>query len=271
MTTLRSPAVAGTFYPKRAADLTTEVRKHLGAAAPRPPRASRPDGGRAKAIIVPHAGYVFSGPVAASAFRCLEEEAADIRRIVLLGPNHRLPVKGLALPGVAGFETPLGIVPLDQQLVERVADMTQVSVNAAAHGPEHSLEVELPFLQAVLPSFKVLPLLVGTRVVSEVAQVLDRVWGGPETRIVVSSDLSHYLRYDFARQIDRQTADQILALEAGIGPQRACGGNCINGLLAAARRRNLKPELLDLRSSGDTAGDRSQVVGYGAFAFYEAA
>ena len=263
MTAVRAAAVAGTFYPGRRSTLLSAVREHLERV---PLRA--PAGRITKAVIAPHAGYIYSGPVAGHGFRPLQAEGERIQRVVLIGPPHRLPVGGLALPAASGFETPLGIVPVDEDLVGTIRDMPQVSVNAAAHAPEHSLEVELPFLQESLGKFSILPLLVGTDVPEKVAQVLDRVWGGPETRIVISSDLSHYLGYQSARDIDRQTVDRILALEA-VSHRRACGADAVNGFLLAARRHGLEPELLDLRNSGDTAGDRSRVVGYAAVAFCE--
>ncbi len=264
MTTLRPAAVAGAFYPGERSALQCSVREYVERASLFPL-----EGRTTKAIIAPHAGYVYSGPVAGYAFSRLLAERETIQRVVLLGPPHRWPVSGLALPEASAFETPLGIVPLDEELVDRVSGMSQVSVSAAAHAPEHCLEVELPFLQETLGAFSILPLLVGTDVPQEVSEVLDQVWGGPETRIVVSSDLSHYHPYDLACRIDHQTADQILALAIDVSPSQACGADALNGFLATARDRQLKPELLDLRNSGDTAGDRNQVVGYGAFAFYE--
>ena len=264
MTAVRAAAVAGTFYPGDRSTLRSAVREHLEAVSPR-----HREGRLIKALIAPHAGYLYSGPIAGSAFRLLEAERDCIERVILLGPPHRFPVRGLALPGVDGFETPLGVVPVDDDLVGQIDDMPQVEVSRAAHAPEHSLEVELPFLQEALGEFSILPLLVGTEMPDEVAQVLDRVWGGPETRIVISSDLSHYLAYDLAQRIDRETTSKILALEASVSHRRACGADAVNGFLVAARRFGLEPELLDLRNSGDTAGDRSQVVGYAAVAFYE--
>jgi AmmeMemoRadiSam system protein B len=182
-----------------------------------------------------------------------------------------VPVDGLALPGATAFATPLGAVEVDAEAVAAVSELPQVVESAAAHAPEHSLEVELPFLQVLLGEFRLLPLVVGDADGPEVAEVLERVWGGEETAIVVSSDLSHYMAYDVARRIDEETSRQILDLAPPLDPRRACGARPIDGLLVAARRRRLAPELLDLRSSGDTAGDRRQVVGYGAFAFRDAA
>jgi len=262
--TVRQPAVAGTFYPADPGALRAMVDGLLAAA---PQRAGRAP----KALIAPHAGYVYSGPIAASAFAALAGLAGVARRVVLLGPAHRVAVRGLALPGVSAFATPLGAGEVDAGAVESIAGLPQVVVSAAAHAPEHSLEVELPFLQAVLGEFRLLPLVVGDASGAEVAEVLERVWGGEETAVVVSSDLSHYLPYDAARRMDGETAGQILALAPPLGAGRACGARPIDGLLVAARRHGLVPELLDLRNSGDTAGDRRQVVGYGAFAFREAA
>lgn len=261
MNQVRPAAVAGLFYPASSTELHPMVEGFLTEATLREP------GYSPKAVIAPHAGFVYSGPVAGSAFACLAADADVIRRIVLIGPAHRLPVRGLALPGQEAFETPLGIVPVDQDLVELISELPQVSINQAAHTPEHSLEVELPFLQVVLEEFSILPLLVSAVSADEVATVLDRVWGGPETRIVVSSDLSHYLSYDAAREVDRATAQQVLELDGSIAEYRACGAQAINGLVEAARRRQMTSRLLDLRNSGDTAGDRMRVVGYGSFGF----
>jgi AmmeMemoRadiSam system protein B len=263
--TVRPPAVAGTFYPESRADLAETVTRLLATA-----RAAAPEGPRRapKAVIAPHAGYIYSGPIAATAFTAFSSIAAAIRKVVLLGPAHRVPVRGLALPEAKGFATPLGVVELDPEMAWAASRLPQVRLQPEAHAPEHSLEVELPFLQVLLGEFTILPLVVGEASGEEVAEVLEQVWGDEETAVVISSDLSHYLPYDTARQVDRATADAILRLEGPIDPRRACGAYPINGLLVAARRRGLVPELLDLRNSGDTAGDRRQVVGYGAFAFH---
>lgn len=264
MTQIRPAAVGGVFYPGNAAVLDREVRQYLKAATgtPAPPP---------KALIVPHAGYIYSGLVAAYAYRLLEG-AADIERVVLLGPSHRVPVQGLAVPEADAFETPAGTVPVDRETVKRLLRLPQVVVNGAAHAYEHSLEVQLPFLQHQLGVFRLVPLVVGDATADEVAEVLEAAWGGDETLIVISTDLSHYLSYDVARQVDEGTAKAILALEAGeIGHERACGATPLWGLLTVARRRALRVELLDLRNSGDTEGDRDRVVGYGAFALREAA
>jgi AmmeMemoRadiSam system protein B len=220
-----------------------------------------------KAVIAPHAGYVYSGPVAASAYALLSPLRGKIARVVLLGPVHRVWVAGLALPGVEAFETPLGRIRLDMDAVRELAALPQVETNFNAHAMEHSLEVQLPFLQTVLGDFKLVPLAVGGATPAQVAEVLEALWGGDETLIVVSSDLSHYLPYEEAREVDADTAEAILRLDGDLVGERACGAHPVNGLLLAAKRKGLKPHLLDLRNSGDTAGDRSRVVGYGAFAF----
>jgi MEMO1 family protein len=264
---VRPPAVAGTFYPGSPEELRSMVAALMGEAESR--EGERPPRPAAKAVIAPHAGYVYSGPIAAVAFRALAPAAPAIRKVVLLGPAHYVPIRGLALPAAQSYATPLGLVAIDPEGAGAVLRLPQVRVQPEAHAREHSLEVELPFLQMLLGEFRVLPLVVGDADDEEVAEVLDRVWGGPETAVVISSDLSHYLPYDRAREVDRRTADEILALDGPLDPHQACGAMPINGLLATARRRGLTPELLDLRSSGDTAGDRGRVVGYGAFAFHE--
>lgn len=264
MNIVRPAAVAGSFYPADPAMLVREVaalldgaRRH-GVPQPLP-----------KALIVPHAGYVYSGPVAAHAYALLERGHALYRRVVLLGPVHRVPVRGLALPGATAFATPLGAVALDGGLAESIAGLPQVVVFPEAHAWEHSLEVQLPFLQSVLDDFTLLPLAVGDATPEEVAEVLEAVWGGEETLIVISSDLSHFHPYPVAQRIDSATAQAILDLRSPVSHEEACGGTPVNGLLLAARRHGLQPRLLDLRNSGDTAGDRSRVVGYAAFSFSE--
>ncbi len=257
----RPAAVAGMFYPASTAELARLVDELL-AAAPGRERAPAP-----KALIAPHAGYVYSGPIAASAYAQIRSQRGGIRRVVLLGPVHRVPVRGLALPGVERFTTPLGEVPVDAEAVTTLRDLPQVVESPAAHATEHSLEVQLPFLQRVLGEFSLLPLAVGDATAEEVAEVLDRLWGSDETLIVVSSDLSHYLPYDTARRVDRDTVDHLLSLDAELDHERACGATPVNGLLLAARRHGLRAELIDLRNSGDTAGDRRRVVGYAAMAF----
>lgn len=261
---VRPPAVAGLFYPGEAQELAQEVAQLLGAAGSGGPERAVP-----KAIIAPHAGYVYSGPIAASVYARLAPARERIARVVLLGPTHRVAVRGLALPAARAFATPLGMVPVDAAAARALEGLPQVVVSAQAHALEHSLEVHLPFLQTVLGSFSLVPLAVGHASAAEVAGVLEALWDGPETLIVVSSDLSHYLPYDDAQALDRATARAILELSTDISHEQACGATPVTGLTYLARRRNLKPELIDLRNSGDTAGDRARVVGYGAFAFYE--
>lgn len=262
MQSIRPPAVAGMFYPDNPAELSTMLRGFLAEAQPAPLRP--------KALIVPHAGYIYSGPIAASAYALLQPLRASIKRVVLLGPVHRVWTPGLALPGVDAFETPLGRVVLDQEAIASIDGLRQVQVHPAAHAQEHSLEVHLPFLQSVLDDFTLVPLAVGGAGPNEVAEVLEVLWGGAETLIVVSSDLSHFLPYYEAQQVDRATVHEILGFNGHLVGEQACGCHPINGLLLAAQKHGLTPHLLDLRNSGDTAGDRNRVVGYAALAFTEA-
>ena len=248
------------FYPADAAVLQHEVDALLAAAEP---VATIP-----KAIVVPHAGYIYSGAVAASAYKAVERAAGEIRRVVLLGPSHRVAISGLALPASDCFTTPLGEIRIDSQAVELLRDLPQVRIFDDAHILEHSLEVQLPFLQRVLEQFTLVPLVVGDASAAEVAEVLERLWNGPETLIVISSDLSHYHDYSTAQRLDRATCQAIETLQPEqIGYHDACGRNPLVGLLLTARRHGLKATTLDLRNSGDTAGPRDQVVGYGAWIF----
>jgi AmmeMemoRadiSam system protein B len=265
MPDVRPAAVAGMFYPAAPAALAADVRSYLSRAVARPARAVAVP----KALVVPHAGYVYSGPVAASAYVRLAAGRETIRRVVLFGPTHQVPVRGLALPAARDFATPLGTVSVDREAAAAALTLRQVRESDAAHALEHSLEVQLPFLQAVLGDFSIVPFAVGDATPGEVAEVIELLWGGLETLIVVSSDLSHYHRYADAREIDRATSEAILALSGPLDHEQACGATPINGLLLAARRHGLRPELIDLRNSGDTAGDKSRVVGYASFAFTE--
>ena len=224
-----------------------------------------------KALIAPHAGYIYSGPVAASAYAQVAPLRGVVQRVVLLGPVHRVPVRGLALPGADAFDTPLGPVPVDRAAAELIRSMPQVTVSPEAHALEHSLEVHLPFLRAVLGEFRLLPLAVGDASAEEVAQVLEALWGGDETLIVISSDMSHYLPYADACAVDSATARAIVELSTDINHLQACGATPVTGLTLLAQRRGLNPSLVDLRNSGDTAGDKSRVVGYASFAFHEPA
>jgi MEMO1 family protein len=259
---VRPAAVAGMFYPADARALERDIGAMLEAVGE---RALAP--GFPKLVIVPHAGYVYSGPVAANAYAALAPARGLVRRVVLLGPCHRVPVRGLALPAAGAFQTPLGRVPVDAHAVAALRGLPQVSESAATHAQEHALEVQLPFLQRVLGEFSLVPLVVGDAAADEVAEVIERLWGGAETVVVISSDLSHYLPYDVARRIDGATLKSILGFDTRIAHDQACGATPIAGALVAARRRGLEPELLDYRNSGDTAGDRRQVVGYASLAF----
>lgn len=271
MTLARNPAVAGAFYPADPATLTRDIHTFLDAAGKARAQPLSHDA-PPKAVIVPHAGYVYSGQVAAEAYARLEPLKGRVERVVLLGPCHRVPVRGLALTSADQYVTPLGAVPVDHGLDDAMMALGHASVYDATHIPEHSLEVQVPFLQEVLGAFKLIPLVVGDASADEVADVLDAVWGGTETLIVISSDLSHYLPYEDARAIDNQTCHAIETLDGqAIGQGQACGRVPVKGLLEVAKRRSLSVETLDLRNSGDTAGPRNQVVGYGAWAFWERA
>lgn len=260
---IRPAAVAGQFYPADPRALRAQLDSLIAAAEPldleRPP----------KALIVPHAGYIYSGAVAAYAYAALAPLRQRIRRVVLLGPAHRMHVPGFALPAAQALATPLGVVPVARADWQALQCRSDVVVDDRPHAFEHCLEVQLPFLQSTLERFELVPLLVGGASDEAVADVLGALWGGSETLIVISSDLSHYHPYRDARHLDHATVDQILHLRSGLDHEQACGATPINGLLHLARRHHLAPTLLDLRNSGDTAGDRSSVVGYASIAFSE--
>jgi len=265
MSAVRRAVVDGLFYPAAPGVLREQVAGYLADVGTAGDAARLP-----KLLITPHAGYVYCGSVAAYAYALLgRRHARIINRVVLLGPAHRVAVHGLAAPEADAFETPLGQIALDVAALASLDDLPQVVRDDRAHEREHSLEVQLPFLQTLLGSFTLVPLVVGDASAEAVAQVLEQLWGGEETLIVISSDLSHYLPYEQAQAVDRATAQRILGLDAGLAPHEACGAAAINGALLAARRHGLAPRLLDLRNSGDTAGDRDRVVGYGAIAFEE--
>ena len=258
---IRRAVVDGLLYPAAPAALRERVAGCLAAV----PAAQ---GDQAKLLIAPHAGYDYCAAVAACAYASLGPRPGQrIRRVVLLGPAHRMALDGLAAPAAQAFETPLGRVPLDTAALQSLADLPQVMRNERAHEREHSLEVQLPFLQTLLGRFTLVPLIVGECSADAVAQVLERLWGGDETLLVISSDLSHYLPYVQAQALDGATVQRILQLDASLCVHEACGAAAINGALLAARRHGLAPRLLDLRNSGDTAGDRDRVVGYAALAF----
>lgn len=264
---IRPAAVAGPFYPADADELAAEVERCLAAGratlAARPVRLPTP-----KAVIAPHAGYAYSGPIAGAAYALLQTRAAAIERVVLIGPAHRVACAGLAASAADGFATPLGVVPVDRDAVAVALTCPAVEVLERAHAAEHCLEVQLPFLQRVCPGVRIVPLLVGDADGAQVAAVVERLWGGAETVLVISSDLSHDHDHDTAIRLDRATCAAIAALDAErLGEGSACGRRPIAGLLAAARRHHLHAHCLDLRNSGDTAGPRDPVVGYAAFAF----
>jgi AmmeMemoRadiSam system protein B/AmmeMemoRadiSam system protein A len=264
MGAVRPAAVAGMFYPGDPRALAAEVEDLLGGVEELEPRLGFP-----KALVVPHAGYIYSGPVAARAYDELGPARGIVKRVVLLGPVHRVPVRGLALPGATAFATPLGQVPVDLEALRAVRDMPQVQESDPAHALEHSLEVQLPFLQKVLGEFSLLPFAVGMASVEEVAQVIERLWGGPETLVVISTDMSHYHAYDEARRIDAATLARIEACATDIGHEEACGATPLNGMLALVKRRRLRVRRLAACNSGDTAGGRGRVVGYSSFALYD--
>ncbi len=262
MNRICKPAVAGAFYPADPQELRQQLSGFLS-------QAPKPKGPPPKALIAPHAGYIYSGPVAASAYAQIIPLRTQITRVVVLAPAHRLPFSGIARSSANRFATPLGEIPVDEAALDEIADLPQVSLIDGAFAQEHSIEVHLPFLQTCLEHFSLVPLLVGDSSPQEVYEILERLWGGDETLIVVSSDLSHYLDYDQARQTDAQASSAIMALDPlGLSHQHACGRIPVGGLLLAARHHKLTPETLDLRNSGDTAGPRDRVVGYGAYSFH---
>lgn len=268
---IRYPAVAGTFYPADATELQGCINKYLDEAKQRlistDFTASTPP---VKAIVAPHAGYIYSGPIAASAYARILPRSENIRRVILLGPSHRVPVIGLAASHARYFQSPLGNIPLDQDAIQQLIKHKQVNYLDQAHDMEHSLEVHLPFLQTILNDFSLVPLVVGETEPDEVADVLETLWGGEETLIVISSDLSHYHNYAEAHQLDQKTSSAIENLQPDkIGYGDACGRNPLNGLLQLAKKKNAHMRTVDLRNSGDTSGDKSRVVGYGAYVLNE--
>lgn len=255
---IREAAVAGQFYEADRIHLQAHIDKLL-AGADNPPSA------RAKALIVPHAGYIYSGKTAAQAYRCLESRRDEIKRVVLFGPAHRVYLDGMAVPSVEAFTTPLGNIKLDRQLIDKIKGRPDIIISDEAHRLEHSLEVQLPFLQTVLEEFTLLPVVVGDCDAERVAAVIDALWGGDETLVVISSDLSHFHTYDQAKQIDTSTSRLILDKSSGLSGEQACGARAINGLMRSKHGQAMAIELLDARNSGDTAGDKNRVVGYGSF------
>jgi len=261
---VRSAAVAGMFYPGSAPQLAAEVGELLDGVDSLVPKLGFP-----KALIVPHAGYIYSGQVAAHAYDELAAARGVVKRVVLLGPAHYVAGRGLALPSCDYFETPLGRIPLDGEALRSLAGLKQVVISDPAHAQEHSLEVQLPFLQRVLGNFTLVPLAAGAATAEEVAQVLERLWGGPETLIVISTDLSHYHAYDDAKRIDGATLARIRACATDLNHDEACGATGLNGFLGLCGGKNLSVRLLTACNSGDTAGGKARVVGYAALVLYE--
>ena len=260
---VRFPAAEGKFYPADPAELRRMIHNLITCAR-------KSEGASPKAVIVPHAGYQFSGPIAASAYLRFCDERDVIKRVVLIGPSHWIRFSGIALSSADMFLTPLGEILVDDEAVQLIHALPQVSICDEAHRHEHSLEVHLPFLQVILNDFKIVPLVAGDASEQDILEIVDRLWGGPETRFVISSDLSHYHDYRTTQQLDGRTAwaiQQLLSEE--IGPEQACGCVPVRGVLAAARQHHLRCQTIDLRNSADTGGPRNAVVGYGAFAFAE--
>jgi AmmeMemoRadiSam system protein B len=260
---VRPPAVAGLFYPDDERELRAAVSAYLaqqdvGTAAVPP-----------KALIVPHAGYIYSGRIAAAAYATVARLRHAIRRIVLIGPSHRVYLRGMAVPAASSFATPLGKVEIDRALKSVLLQRSDVVEADAAHAQEHSLEVQLPFLQMLFEEFTLLPLVLGSIAPEHVAAALADVWGDAATLVLASSDLSHYHTYEQARLIDAVTSAAILRRQATLVGEQACGSVGINGLLHLAGQRGLAVSEIARCNSGDTAGDRSRVVGYGAFAIHE--
>jgi MEMO1 family protein len=260
---VRPPSAAGLYYPREEEGLRSALKALLGTRDP-------PSGRLPKALVVPHAGYAYSGAVAATAFRTLSSaRAADLRHVVLLGPSHRVKVHGLALPSCDFLSTPLGDVPVNAAGRQRLRQLGLAGVADAPHAHEHSLEVQVPFLQTLLGEFDLLPVAVGFAPPEQVGRALEAVWGGAETLIVVSSDLSHHHTHIQAQALDEKTARRLIERRSDLSEAQACGADSLNGLMEVARKRGLGVELLDRRTSGDTAGDNQRVVGYGSFALYE--
>ena len=263
MNAIRSPAVAGAFYPADESELISSVDAMLDSV--------HDDGWAPKVIIAPHAGHIYSGSVAACAYSRLKKADPPIRQVVLLGPSHRVGFNGIAVPTSTAYMTPLGEIPIDSAAIRKVLGLGGTGFLDEAHAQEHSLEVHLPFLQRVLASFTLVPLVIGDAKKEEVAAVLNELWGGPETLIVISTDLSHFHPYEEARKIDAKTSAKILALDASLVGEEACGCRPLNGLLHLLKNKGLKVEQVTVQNSGDTAGTKDRVVGYGAYVVMEKA
>lgn len=261
MTTVRKPAAAGTFYPNNAATLSALISTYLdGEAGLDCP----------KAIIAPHAGYIYSGAIAGEVYRKLLNAHDKIKRVVLLGPSHRVAFKGMAVPLSTSFRTPLGDIPIDSERIQQIVGDNSVGFLDEAHREEHSLEVHLPFLQHILDDFTLVPIVVGNASKESVAAVLENLWNGDETLIVISTDLSHFEPYDTANSLDANTTRKIMTLDATVKGEEACGCRPLNGLLHYMKTHHLAIETVNVKNSGDTAGDKDRVVGYGAWYVTEA-
>ncbi|VAW70803.1 Candidate phosphomevalonate decarboxylase; COG1355, Predicted dioxygenase [hydrothermal vent metagenome] len=259
---IRPAAVAGMFYPDDPQQLKSEISQYLN-------RASSSSSSVPKAIIVPHAGYIFSAPVAANAYHLLTPEIQKIKQVILLGPSHHLAFDGIATPDADYFATPLGKIKINHSLCLKAQSLDFVQTNNPAHQREHSLEVQLPFLQVILNDFELTPLVVGNCDMESISQLLELLWGGAETLIVISTDLSHFHNYQVANRLDRKTSQAIEQLQPDlISSENACGKAPLNGLLTLARKKQLTIDCLDLRNSADTAGSMDRVVGYGAYAVH---
>ena len=254
---IRAPAVAGTFYPADASELQYQIQSMLALCETK----TMP----VKALIVPHAGYIYSGQIAAQAYQLLQHQS-QFTNVVLLGPAHYVYVEGLVVPSASHFVTPLGAIPVNTKAIESILDLPQISVSDQAHAPEHSVEVQLPFLQMVLPDFSLVPVLVGNATTEQTAEVIERLWGNAKTLILISSDLSHFHHYTEAQQIDQRTNAAICQLSESLRGDQACGCRAINGLMHCAKVKRLSVKMLGLCNSGDTAGNKERVVGYGAYA-----
>jgi len=267
---IRPPAVASMFYPVGAAELRKAVQNYLSNAGTEEDvsQLKKEEFAELRTLIVPHAGYIYSGKIAASAYRLLEQNKNQFKRVLLLGPAHRVLLEGAAFPEMVAFETPLGEITLDKELIEKIlAEFSWISVSDKAHAEEHCLEVQLPFLQETLGEFKLLPLVVGDAKTELLAALIQQFSKDHETLIVISTDLSHFHDYETAREIDGRTANAIELLEQNrISTEDACGAYPLRGALLAASQNQWKVHRLGLCNSGDTAGERGRVVGYGAWA-----
>ncbi len=262
----RNAAVAGQFYPSDPVMLQSDVNQYLNNAS----NFSKTLSPAPKAYIVPHAGYIYSGEIAANAYNQLKIHPELITKVILLGPAHQVPFSGIAYSSANYFNTPLGAVPVNNSVINKIKHLNFVVCNNAAHKQEHSLEVQLPFLQTVLNKFTVVPLVIGDCSSQDVAIILEQLWGGKDTVIIISSDLSHFNTYQIAQELDKNTSKAISLLQPEkIHYHHACGRTPVNGLLRIAKKKKLKVSVLDVRNSGDTAGDKNRVVGYGSYSFTE--